>query len=157
GYSDLIWGFSACDGPGDVTLTIDGTERKFAGYAARGVSFDWALDDGTLTPTAAGGSLPFAPEICVPALKATKDLLGTRIWGEYGFRDAFNLTFIDDRHPDGWVDKDYLGIDQGPILIMAENLRTGFVWETMKKNPYIREGLRKAGFTGGWLDQRPAQ
>lgn len=156
GYSDSTWGFSACDGPGDERLTIDGIERRFAGYSARGVSFDWVFDDGTLTPTAPGGSLPFAPEICVPALKAMKDIAGGRTWGEYGFYDSFNLTYADDRHPDGWVDPDYLGIDQGPILIMAENLRTGFVWETMKKNPYIRAGLRKAGFTGGWLE-RPAE
>ncbi len=155
GYSDSIWGISACDGPGDVTMTLDGIERNFVGYAGRGVSFDWALDDGTLTPTAAGGSLPFAPEICVPALKAMKELMGERLWGEFGFRDAFNPTYVDKDHPGGWVDRDYLGIDQGPILIMAENLRTGLVWKTMKKNPYIREGLRKAGFTGGWLNEIP--
>lgn len=152
GYSELVWGFSACDGPGDTTFIVDGRERTFLGYSARGVSFDWVNDDGTITPTAAGGSLPFAPEICIPALKIMRSRFGNRLWREYGFADAFNLTFITDRTPDGWYDTDYLGIDQGPIVIMIENLRSEFVWNVMKKNPYIVRGLKRAGFTGGWLE-----
>ena len=70
-----------------------------------------------------------------------------------GFVDAFNPEFVTQRTgPDGWFDRDYLGIDQGPIAIMIENLRNGFVWNLMKKNPYIVRGLARAGFTGGWLD-----
>ena len=152
-YSDRIWGISACDGPGDTTFVVDGKLRQFAGYAGRGVAFDWAMDDGTITPTAAGGSIAFAPELSLPALKEMKERYGSRIWKEFGFVDAFNRTFVTDKYADGWFDTDHLGIDQGPILIMAENLRTGFVWETMKKNPHIREGLRRAGFSGGWLDE----
>lgn len=155
-YSADIWGFTACDGPGYTSLVIDGTLRRFEGYAARGVSVDWTNDDGTITPTAAGGSLPFAPEICLPALMAMKETYGDRVWKRYGFIDAFNPTFVTpSTGPHGWFDVDHLGIDQGPILIMAENLRSEFVWETMKKNPYIVAGLRRAGFSGGWLDAVP--
>lgn len=153
GYSDGLWGFTACDGPGDTTFVVDGKERKFFGYSARGVSFDWVHDDGTLVPTAPGGSLPFAPEICIPALKTMKDRFGKNLWREYGFADAFNLTFVTKKTPEGWYDVDYLGIDQGPIVIMIENLRSGFVWNVIKKNPYIVRGLKRAGFTGGWLDE----
>ena len=56
----------------------------------------------------------------------------------------------------GWVDSEHLGIDQGPILLMIENYRSGFVWRVMRRNPYIRRGLERAGFTGGWLDGHPA-
>ena len=77
-----------------------------------------------------------------------KNEYGDRLYGEYGFKDAFNLTYPEQS---GWFDKDYLGIDQGPILIQAENYRTELIWSIMKENPYIVEGLKKAGFTGGWL------
>ena len=74
--------------------------------------------------------------------------------GEYGFKDAFNLNYTDGRgNEDGWFAEDYIGIDQGPILIQIENHQTKFVWDLMKKNEYIRNGLLKAGFTGGWLDE----
>jgi hypothetical protein len=151
GYAENMWGFSACDGPADDTRTIDGVKRRFQTYSARGVSADWVNDDGTITPTGAGGSIAFAPEICVPALKTMRDTI-PGLWTSYGFLDAFNLTYVTDTTENGWVDRDYLGIDQGPIVIMIENLRSELVWETMKKNPYIVSGLRKAGFKGGWLD-----
>jgi hypothetical protein len=151
-YSGSIWGLTACDGPGDVEYTVDGVRRRFEGYAARGASVDWTNDDGTIAPTAAGGSVAFAPEICIPALKAMKAAYGAKLWRMYGFIDAFNPTFVK-QSPDGWFDDDYLGIDQGPIVIMIENLRSGFVWNTMKKNQYIERGLRRAGFSGGWLDK----
>jgi hypothetical protein len=101
--------------------------------------------------------MAFAPEICLPALRAMKTKYGARLYGSYGFRDAFNPTY---RYPsayangpttNGWFDIDYLGIDQGPIVLMAENLRTNFVWNLMKRNPHIRRGLVRAGFSGGWL------
>jgi len=66
------------------------------------------------------------------------------LWGEHGFVDAFNV-------PLHWVDKDSLGIDQGPIVAMIENYRSGFVWSVMRRNPYVIRGLQRAGFTGGWL------
>jgi hypothetical protein len=130
---------------------LDGRERRFQTYAARGVSVDWVNDDGTIAPTAAGGSVAFSPEICIPALKAMRNRHGDRLFREFGFADAFNMTFVTPSTPQGWYDIDYLGIDQGPIALMIENLRNGFVWEVMKKNPYIVRGLKRAGFTGAWL------
>jgi hypothetical protein len=153
-YAENIWGFTACDGPKDTAFVVDGQERKFWSYRARGVSFDWIEDDGTIAPTAAGGSVAFAPEICIPALKAMRVKYDTLLWKEYGFLDSFNPTYITPKTPNGWFDDDYLGIDQGPIVIMIENLRNGFVWNVMKKNPYIVKGLQRAGFTGGWLGRR---
>jgi hypothetical protein len=151
GYSDSIWGLTACDGPRDAVLEVQGRQRKFQTYAARGVSVDWVNDDGTIAPTAAGGSVAFSPEICIPALKAMRNRHGDRLFRELGFADAFNATFITPSTPQGWYDRDYLGIDQGPILLMIENLRNGFVWEIMKKNPYVMRGLKRAGFAGAWL------
>ncbi len=153
-YSASIWGVTACDGPGDTTFGALGRKRQFIGYGGRGVSFDWILDDGTLAPTGPGGSVAFAPEICIPALKAMRERYDGRLYKEYGFVDAFNPTFITPETRDGWFDRDYLGIDQGPIAIMIENLRNGFVWNLLKKNPDVVRGLKRAGFTGGWLDSR---
>jgi hypothetical protein len=154
GYDETLWGFSACDGPGDTTFVVDGLERRFIGYGARGPSSFWTNDDGTITPTAPAGSLPFAPEICIPVLKTMRTRFPDKLWREYGFADAFNLTFITDKTPEGWFDVDYLGIDQGPIVLMIENLRSEFVWSVMKKNPYIVRGLQRAGFSGGWLEKQ---
>ncbi len=151
GYSADIWGFTACDGPADVQLVIDGKPLQFQTYAARGVSADWTNDDGTIAPTAAGGSIAFTPEISIAALRAMKEQI-PGLWTSYGFLDAFNLTYRTAQFPDGWVDHDYLGIDQGPIIAMIENLRSELVWNTMKKNRYIVDGLRRAGFSGGWLN-----
>jgi hypothetical protein len=90
---------------------------------------------------------------------------GSAIYGPYGYVDAFNPSFRRTGAPlrsgkvvpgVGWVDSERLGIDQGPILLMIENYRSGFVWRVMRRNPYIRRGLQRAGFTGGWLDGRPA-
>ena len=152
GYSRDVWGVTACDGPGDTAFSIGGKERRFIGYGGRGVSFDWVLDDGTLAPTGPGGSVAFAPEICIPALKSMRLENGDRLFREYGFVDAFNPSFVTQTTgPEGWFDIDYLGIDQGPIAVMIENLRNGFVWNLMKKNPSIVRGLKRAGFAGGWL------
>ena len=151
-YAENIWGWTACDGPKDTAFAVEGRERKFWSYRARGVSFDWIEDDGTTAPTAAGGSVAFAPEICVPVLKAMHAKYGTLLWKEYGFLDSFNPTYLTPQTPHGWFDHDYLGIDQGPIVIMIENLRNGFVWEVMKKNKYIVKGLQRAGFSRGWLE-----
>lgn len=113
-------------------------------------------DDGTIAPTAAGGSIPFAPDECIAALETMWETYYDDLIGEYGFKDAFNITYaeFDDTLEKGWFDKDYLGIDQGPILIQIENHRSEFVWNLMKKNPYIVAGLKKAGFTGGWLEEK---
>ncbi len=164
GYSADVFGLTAADGPLDVTLTVRGTPRRFFTYAARGASFNEVRDDGTLAPTAAAGSLPFAPEIVGPALVAMRERYADGLFGQYGFLDAFNPTWQwaqpAPQHGrylpgKGWFDTDYLGIDQGPILAMIANYRTDLVWKFMRKSPYVIEGLRRAGFRGGWLDQAP--
>jgi hypothetical protein len=154
GFSDKIWGLTACDGPGEIKQSFEFDSIQFWGYRARGVSNIEIVDDGTIAPTAAGGSIPFAPEICIDALLAMKNNFGISLYHKYGFKDAFNLTFqVEDNPNPGWFDKDYIGIDQGPILIQLENYQTGLIWEVMKKNKYIVNGLKKAGFHGGWLEQ----
>lgn len=157
-YSDKIWGLTACDGPVDWLAKHDPQRRcieqweQFMGYSARGVASDYLTDDGTIAPTAAGGSVPFAPEICLPALESMWTNYGDSLVGAYGFKDAFNPSFnACGKLPKGWFDIDYLGIDQGPIILMLENYRSGFLWNLMKKNPYIRKGLFEAGFKDGWL------
>ncbi len=158
-----MWGLTASDGPIDATIAIDGRQRQFFTYAARGASFTEIRDDGTIAPTAAGGSIPFAPEITIPALIAMRERYGSAIFNQYGFLDAFNPTLrvsTTVQHgrivPEvGWVDGDQLGIDQGPIVGMIENYRSELVWRYMRRNPHIVRGLRRAGFTGGWLDQAP--
>jgi len=162
GYGANQWGLTASDGPADVTLTLGGRQRQFHTYWARGASFTETSppDDGTIAPTAAGGSVPFAPELAIPALRAMRERYGANLFSTYGFLDAFNLTFTGTPSMGrvapgvGWFDTDYLGIDQGPILLMVENYRTGLVWRLMRGNPYIVRGLCRAGFTGGWLAGR---
>ncbi len=163
-YGPDVWGLTASDGPGGGLQMYNGEERRFMTYSARGASARRIRDDGTLVPTAAGGSVPFAPEITLPALRAMVKRYGTSLFREYGFVDAFNpsFTFQDAqiRHghvegEKGWFDDEYLGIDQGPILLMIENYRTGLIWDVMKRNPYIVRGLRRAGFKNGWLDETP--
>ena len=168
GYSADIWGWTASDGPGysKDKYRVNGAPRFFNGYMARGVSAIRVVDDGTIVPTAAGGSVPFAPEVTIPALMAMRTQYGARLYTRYGFKDAFNpsFTFADPAMRSGavdpvqgWVANDYLGIDQGPILAMMENHRSGFVWKVMRKNPHIVRGLKRIGFEGGWLDQAKAE
>jgi hypothetical protein len=161
GYGENIWGLTACNGPGDITLNLPGKgERRFDGYTARGAGLDYISDDGTIAPTAAGGSIAYAPELVVPALQTMKDRYGDDVYNRYGFVDAFNPSLDAEVQPKegrvvrgkGWFDTLHIGIDQGPIVLMIENWRSGFVWKVMRRNPYIRKGLQRAGFTGGWLE-----
>lgn len=152
GYHDLCWGLTACDGPVNQKINIEGNPWQFYDYRARGACSFNIVDDGTIAPTAAGGSFAFTPDISNSTLKYMWETYNTQLVDEYGFKDAFNLTYVTDETPDGWFDVDYLGIDQGPILLMIENHKTGLLWNIMKKNPYIQRGLKAAGFRGGWLD-----
>jgi hypothetical protein len=163
GYGADTWGLTASDGPLDSTFVVDGRQRTFHTYWARGVGTDEVNDDGTIAPTAAGGSVAFAPEIAIPALVAMRRTYGDALFGQYGFIDAFNPTLHGIGPPlhhgrivDGlsWFDTDYLGIDQGPIITMVENWRSGFVWKLMRQNNSVVLGLCRAGFTGGWLAGR---
>ncbi len=118
----------------------------------RGASVRGVRDDGTLAPTAVAGSLPFAPEICLPALR-TMWQTHEELVGDYGFRDAFNLSLgFNDATSEGWFDPDYIGIDQGPIVIQIANYQRDTIWNLMKRNEHVVRGLRRAGFRGGWLD-----
>jgi hypothetical protein len=158
-YGKDVWGMSASDGPGPAREPYLGAERAFMKYAARGVGVGLIVDDGTIAPTAAISSLPFAPEIVLPATLAMYHRFGTSIYSSYGFVDAFNASFpAQAGQPQGtaagWVDPDYVGIDQGPILAMIENYRSNLVWRVMHNEPYLRQGLERAGFSGGWLDQQ---
>ena len=149
GYGECSWGFTACDGPGETTREVGGIERTFYDYIARGAPF--GPDDGTIAPWVVAASLPFAPEIVVPTLRhfAQMDLGLTK---KYGFKPSFNETFIVPDSPTGWwVTPYHFGVDQGPVVLMAENYRTGLLWDIMRRCPAIVAGLRRAGFRGGWL------
>ena len=155
-YGATVWGITASDGPADVELEDANGKRMYRGYAARGTD---THDDCTLAPTATVASIPFAPELAIPAVLEMHRRFGQYIYSQYGFFDAFNSSFHFDvplSHGRavagfGWVDVDYLGIDQGPICAMIENQRTALVWRVMRKNPHLRRGLERAGFSGGWL------
>jgi hypothetical protein len=150
GYGEHCWGFTACDGPGWVKRVVDGKERQFFDYIARGAPF--GPDDGTVAPWVVVASLPFAPEIVIPT---ARNLARMKLGGQdrpYGFRCSFNQTFRMDDSPTGWWVTPYqFGIDQGPVVLMIENYRTGSIWSIMRRCPYVVAGLRRAGFTGGWL------
>ncbi len=166
GYGSDAWGLTASDGPLDSTLVVGGRARTFHTYWARGAGADARDDDGTIAPTAAGGSVAFAPEVALPALAAMRRAYaayGDALFGRYGFVDAFNPTLRDGGLPVrqgrvvagvGWFDTDYLGIDQGPILAMLENYRSGLVWRLVRRDPDVTRGLCRAGFAGGWLEGR---
>ncbi len=159
GYGENVWGLTASDGPQQTRQEYKGKQREFRHYSARGAGLADNFDDGTIAPTAAIASLPFAPEIVIPATLTMHERYGEFLYSSYGFLDAFNPSFHYDIPlntgrivpGDGWVAGDYLGIDQGPILAMISNYRSEFVWDVMKRNPYIRKGLERAGFSGGWI------
>ena len=147
-YGATCWGFTASDGPGWISKTIRGVDRTFYDYIARGVPF--GPDDGTIAPWVAGASLPFAPEIVIPTIERFHALdLGKM--DSYGFKTSFNPTFEVEDNQCGWVSPYYFGIDQGPLVLMIENYRTGLIWSITRKCPFLTEGLRRAGFSGGWL------
>jgi hypothetical protein len=145
-YGEWTWGITASDGPGEMVRVVDGVERRFWGYMARGAPE--GPDDGTLSPWGVVASLPFAPEIVRPTI-AHLDRHYPFMTSEYGFKCSFNPTFPADG--EGWVSEGYYGLDQGPIVIMIENAFTGLIWRLMRDCPAIRAGLTLAGFNGGWL------
>ena len=161
-YGATVWGITASDGPADIVVEDAGGLRAFRSYTARGIDPTGKHDDCTLAPAAMVASIPFAPELVIPGTLDLHRRYGQHIYSKYGFLDAFNRTFAFDvplRHgrriPDfGWVDGDYVGIDQGVILAMIENYRSALIWRVMRKNPYLRRGLEQAGFSGGWLAGR---
>jgi hypothetical protein len=123
-YGENVWGLTASDIP--------------SSYRARGAP-PAENDDGTITPTAAGGSFAFTPHESLAALRHMYVTYRTQIWGPYGFKDAFNPS-------KKWFATDYLGIDQGPIVLMIENYRTGRIWNVFMRHPAVQRGLARAGF-----------
>ena len=147
GYNENCWGYTADDGPGAATVEVDGRERRFFGYAARGVPY--GPDDGTLAAWAALASLPFAPEIALPAVRHFCERY-PEMMGKYGFTSGFNPTYPA-KSECGWISEGYFGLDQGIIVLMIENYRSELLWKLMRQCPYLKTGLRRAGFKGGWL------
>ena len=121
GYSDVCWGLTASDDPD--------------GYAVH----EPFNDNGTIAPTAAISSMPYTPKESLDALKHFYRTFGSSVWGEYGFKDAFNETR-------GWFGNSYLAIDQGPIICMIENYRSGLLWEKFMSNPETQPMLDAIGF-----------
>lgn len=137
-YDAYTWGFTASDGPGEKYNFGD---KKFEAYAGRGASGkDYTVaEDGTIAPYAVLSSIPFTPEISIATIKNMNSRYGNKLWGKYGFYDSFNPTA-------DWVNNDFIGIDQGPMLLMIENFRTGLVWDYVMKDPVIQKGLKKLNF-----------
>ncbi len=149
-YNERCWGITASNGPGNMTRTLGGVRREFFGYLARGVPD--GPDDGTLAPWGVIASLPFAPDIVLPTIESMRRL---HIGGgdhPYGFKATYNPTFLDSSGlPGWWVSPYHCGLNQGPIVVMIENYRSGLIWKLLRANSHIVAGLRAAGFTGGWL------
>ena len=150
-YGHCCWGITASEGPGPDTIKINGKNQEFFDYVGRGVPY--GPDDGTLAPWALVASLPFAPEIVLPALNQCIHQAKMTEFNSYGFKASFNPSHPGNSgNPYGWwVSPYHFGLNQGPIILMIENYRSGFLWELMKRCPYLVTGLRRAGFTNGWL------
>ncbi len=151
-YGEWCWGISASDGPGFVTRKVDGIQRVFFDYIARGAPY--GPDDGTVAPWAVAASMPFAPEIVVPTLLGL-GAIQIHMNNPYGFKASMNPIFRDpgDDSVIGWVSPYHFGINEGPTVLMMENHRSGMIWNlTCRCGPLV-EGLRAAGFEGGWLEE----
>ncbi|MBC7628715.1 glucoamylase family protein [Ferruginibacter sp.] len=150
-YGHYAWGITASEGPGPGNIKINGIEREFFDYVGRGVPY--GPDDGTLSPWALTASLPFAPEIVMPALNHCIHQAKMTQFNSYGFKASFNPSHPGEPgNPYGWwVSPWHFGINQGPIILMIENYRSHFIWKLMKRCPYLVKGLQRAGFKGGWL------
>ena len=155
-YGSHCWGITASEGPGPATLKVGGIERQFFDYLARGVPY--GPDDGTLAPWAVVASLPFAPEIVLPTLDYCIHQAKLTEFNSYGFKASFNPSHPGEPgNPYGWwVSPWHFGLNQGPIILMIENHRSGQLWRLMRACPPIAAGLRRAGFTGGWLQDNVA-
>lgn len=137
-YSPAYWGISASDSQHGYTAWGGPGSHKH-NPTPRDIAQGFGGIDGSVVPCAPGGSLAFVPADCLRVLRALKQNYGNKTWGRYGFCDAF--------HPQAdWYDPDCLGIDLGITVVMAENLRSGFVWQTFARNPEVAIAFQKAGF-----------
>jgi hypothetical protein len=132
GYGEDCWGLTASD--------------NFEGYSAHSPTNDL----GVISPTAALSSFPYTPDYSMKALRHFYEDLGDRIWGPYGFTDAFS-------EQRDWYAKNYLAIDEGPIVAMIENYRSGLLWRLFMSCPEIQRGLKALGFESPWLKNDLAQ
>jgi hypothetical protein len=147
GYGADLWGLSAGDGPSPRQMHRNRHDRRFYGYMARGAPY--GPDDGTLAPWAMLASLPFAP---IAALSGVRRLLADypEACREDRFASGLNPSCTDGGHT--WRSEGWYGLDQGLLVMMIENHRSGLPWRLLRGSPYVRAGLRSAGFTGGWLE-----
>ena len=149
GYDENCWGLSAGDGPSDEQPELSNETRRLFGYAARGVPY--GPDDGTVSAPCVLASLPFAPELVRPAVG---NLIARypEMFSEGRFSSGFNPSLVD-ADARAWVSPGHYGLDQGIVLMMIENHRSQLIWRLMRDCPYIRIGLHRAGFRGGWMRQ----
>lgn len=152
-YGSHCWGITASEGPGPGRIEVNGVEHEVFDYVARGVPY--GPDDGTLAPWAVVASLPFAPEVVIPTLEHCIYQAKLTQFNAYGFKASFNPSHPGEPgNPYGWwVSPWHFGINQGPIVLMIENHRSGLLWQMMRGCKPIADGLRRAGFAGGWLDE----
>jgi hypothetical protein len=152
-YHEYGWGLTASDGPGPAVLEVNGIRREFFDYTARGTPF--GPDDGTISPWAVVASLPFAPEIVIDTVRHAIERLSLKRRSPYGFDASFNSTYPDtSRNRNGWVSPWIFGLNQGPIILMIENFQSELIWKSIRKCAYIVDGLGRAGFRDGWLDNK---
>ena len=152
-YSEYCWGLTASDGPGPAVLEVNGVQRTFFGYEARGAPF--GPDDGTVSPWAVATSVPFAPEIVIKTMRYIIERLKSLGRSPYGgFVASFNPTYPDSSsNLHAWTSPWIFGLNEGPILMMIENYHTELIWNAVRRCPYIVKGLQRAGFRDGWLDR----
>ncbi len=147
GYDEDSWGLTACDGPGRSVPLRTNERRSYLGYAARGAPY--GPDDGTLAGWGAVASLPFAPDIALRAVRTMCRRYPEMLTAQR-YASSFNPTLAGpDQRP--WVSAGHFGLDQGIVVLMLENYRTQLIWRLTRDCPYLRLGLRRAGFRGGWL------
>lgn len=147
GYNENCWGLSAGDGPCDRIVVAGGTRHPALGYAARGAPD--GPDDGTLMPSATLSCLPFAPAETMAAVRFM-DATYPRVIQNGHVPSGFNPSLTDEKG-DIWISSGYYGLDQGIMSMMIENHRSGLPWRIMRGNTYVKTGLERAGFAGGWL------
>lgn len=148
-YCECCWGLTASDGPGPAMRVVDGRPRRFFDYVARGAP--WGPDDGTLAPWGVVASVPFLPEAVHETIAHFFQHVGLGRECPYAFEATFNATFPVDGKPGIWVSPWDYGLNQGPLVLMIENHRSGMLWSLMRDCPHVVKGLRRADFRGGWL------
>ena len=145
GYGPNFWGITAGDGPGNKELRESGRDRRFFGYTDRGVPF--GRDDGTIAPWGMLAALPFSPLSALTAIRQMMERYPDICVG-HRMSSSFNPSLVDQG---GWISDGYYGLDQGIVVMMIENYRSGLIWKLMRSCPHVASGLRRAGFEGRWL------